>query len=220
MHAYLITGGSASTRADALESLLISWKAGAFDRIPLLRDATADSIGIEALVAWQKRLMYAPVASPVTAGIIAEANLLTPEAQNALLKTLEEPPPRVRIVLVSDSVSLLIPTVVSRVTVLYAHGARYDAAVHAEALSVLAAVLDPALSAGEAIVAVDAVVADRDRKQLKALVVQAMSAIRTRLLSDGTSATTDAKILRKLMRAYDMLDANVNVKLAMDALRF
>ena len=46
--------------------------------------------------------------------IIDEAERMEPDAQNALLKTLEEPPPRTAIVLVTTSVDRLLPTIRSR----------------------------------------------------------------------------------------------------------
>jgi DNA polymerase-3 subunit delta' len=48
------------------------------------------------------------------AGIIAGADRLTPEAANAFLKTLEEPPPQTLLLLLTDAPDTLLPTVVSR----------------------------------------------------------------------------------------------------------
>jgi DNA polymerase-3 subunit delta' len=46
--------------------------------------------------------------------IVTSAHRLNPDAQNALLKTLEEPPPRTCLVLCADDASPLLPTVKSR----------------------------------------------------------------------------------------------------------
>lgn len=48
------------------------------------------------------------------AGVILFADRLSPGAQNALLKTLEEPPPRSLLLLVTDSPAALLPTTRSR----------------------------------------------------------------------------------------------------------
>jgi DNA polymerase-3 subunit delta' len=53
--------------------------------------------------------------------VIDEAELLEPIAQNAMLKTLEEPPPRTFIVLVTSRPERLLPTIRSR-----CHQARFD----------------------------------------------------------------------------------------------
>lgn len=50
--------------------------------------------------------------------LIEPAESLTTESSNALLKTLEEPPPQTVIVLISHMPALLLPTVISRCTVL------------------------------------------------------------------------------------------------------
>ena len=52
-------------------------------------------------------------------GIIKDAQLLSPEAQSALLKTLEEPQEKVIIILLATSDDSLLPTILSRVQKLY-----------------------------------------------------------------------------------------------------
>lgn len=51
--------------------------------------------------------------------ILADFAKATPEAANALLKTMEEPPPQVILILTATDVVALLPTVVSRCRVLY-----------------------------------------------------------------------------------------------------
>ncbi len=50
--------------------------------------------------------------------IINEAEKMSVQAQNALLKTLEEPPEYVVILLLTSNISMLLPTIISRSTVL------------------------------------------------------------------------------------------------------
>src|SRR5207249_1485502 len=47
------------------------------------------------------------------------AHLMTVEAQNALLKLIEEPPPRTRFLLVAERLEALVPTVRSRLAAIY-----------------------------------------------------------------------------------------------------
>ncbi len=72
------------------------------------------SIGIEAIRAAKDFLMQTPIASSRRALIIDNAELLTLEAQNALLKTAEEPPPHGLVILVTSEPQFLWPTLVSR----------------------------------------------------------------------------------------------------------
>ncbi len=75
---------------------------------------TKSSIGIadiQSLVAWN---MQKPFQGEHKLGVIYEAERLTPEAQNSLLKTLEEPAPGTLICLVTHNRSSLLPTILSR----------------------------------------------------------------------------------------------------------
>lgn len=72
------------------------------------------SIGIEEVRNIQSFLSNKPFQSQHNTVIILQAHLLTIPAQNALLKTLEEPPGNAQIYLVTSQSDLLLPTVLSR----------------------------------------------------------------------------------------------------------
>ena len=55
-----------------------------------------------------------PYCSPHKIYIIADADLMTPQAQNALLKTIEEPPEYAVILLLTSNADSLLPTIRSR----------------------------------------------------------------------------------------------------------
>ncbi|MCQ2539070.1 MAG: DNA polymerase III subunit delta' [Acetatifactor sp.] len=59
-----------------------------------------------------------PYSSPYKVYIVNEAEKMTPQAQNALLKTLEEPPEYAVILLLTSNVNSLLPTILSRCVVL------------------------------------------------------------------------------------------------------
>ena len=73
------------------------------------------SIGIEEVRQIQHFLSRKPIQSESNTVIVHQAHLLTVPAQNALLKTLEEPPGNSLIYLVTDFPDQLLPTVLSRV---------------------------------------------------------------------------------------------------------
>jgi len=72
------------------------------------------SIGIETVKLIQKKLYFKPVKSANKIIVIEDAHLLTPEAQNALLKVLEEPPANTYIFLGTETKEALLPTILSR----------------------------------------------------------------------------------------------------------
>jgi len=59
-------------------------------------------------------LALLPLEGRFRVAIVEQAHRLNPDAQNALLKTLEEPPARVCLVLAADDAAALLPTVMSR----------------------------------------------------------------------------------------------------------
>lgn len=62
----------------------------------------------------RETVRFAPAAARYKVYIIDEVHMLTPEASNALLKTLEEPPPRIVFVLATTEPHKLLPTILSR----------------------------------------------------------------------------------------------------------
>jgi DNA polymerase-3 subunit gamma/tau len=60
------------------------------------------------------RVAYAPVSGRHKVYILDEAHMLSPQAWNAFLKTLEEPPPRTIFVLATTEAQKVLPTVVDR----------------------------------------------------------------------------------------------------------
>jgi len=76
------------------------------------------TIKVEAVRELQRSLSLAPYQASYRVALLLRFQDATPSAQNALLKTLEEAPPRVILLLTSDSPDVLLPTIVSRCEVL------------------------------------------------------------------------------------------------------
>jgi DNA polymerase-3 subunit gamma/tau len=74
----------------------------------------ASNRGIEEIRELRDRIRLAPAEGRYKVYIIDEAHMLTPEAANALLKTLEEPPAHAILVLVTTEPHRLPPTILSR----------------------------------------------------------------------------------------------------------
>jgi len=60
------------------------------------------------------KLYLKPYSAPFKVAIIDQAHLMNSEAQNCLLKTLEEPRGKTILILIAESSELLLPTIVSR----------------------------------------------------------------------------------------------------------
>lgn len=72
------------------------------------------TLKIDSIRAIQLEISRAPIESPWRVFIVEDAATMQPAAANAFLKTLEEPPARAVIILISDSDRALLPTIVSR----------------------------------------------------------------------------------------------------------
>ena len=121
MHSYLITGGSYENRKTKESDLCLLWNVQPCDIFQIRIEEGKQSIGIENVRLLTHTLSLSPRLSSVVAGIIDQAEKLTPEAQNALLKTLEEPPPKARIIIETENDSVLLPTIVSRCQIIPVH---------------------------------------------------------------------------------------------------
>lgn len=73
-----------------------------------------NSLGISQIRSLQKQLQLKPYQAPNKAALITQAEKLTIAAQNALLKTLEEPPAQTLIILLAAQKEALLPTIISR----------------------------------------------------------------------------------------------------------
>ena len=77
-----------------------------------------NNIKIEQIRDIQKRIQEKPIISEKKVYIIDNADLMTTEAQNCLLKTLEEPPEFAVIVLIGSNSNTFLPTIKSRCTIM------------------------------------------------------------------------------------------------------
>ena len=74
----------------------------------------ASNTGVDDIRALREKVNYAPAQAEYKVYIIDEVHMLSTNAANALLKTLEEPPPRVIFVLATTEAHKMLPTTVSR----------------------------------------------------------------------------------------------------------
>lgn len=81
-------------------------------------ESSKSSIGIKEIREIQKNILLKPMQGSKKAIIISDAHLLTVEAQNALLKLLEEPPLDTLILLIVSGKDILLPTIISRCKVI------------------------------------------------------------------------------------------------------
>ncbi len=77
-------------------------------------DEPGSSLKIDQIRQLQKEMALAPFEGRSRVYVLCDFQQATVEAANCLLKTLEEPPPKVVLILTATQVGLLMPTIVSR----------------------------------------------------------------------------------------------------------
>jgi len=116
MQSFLITGSDEKGRLLEVEKF-IGKKLSSLENNPdfiMLQMGEGSSVGIAEVRLLQERLSLKPFQEKEKIALIKEAQNLTIEAQNALLKTLEEPNATTLIILTAPDASWLCPTIVSR----------------------------------------------------------------------------------------------------------
>ncbi len=102
--------------ADSCDSCLTCRKIDHLNHpdVELIGIEDGNSIKIDQIRELQRNLSYKPYESEWKVFIIEQAELMTDQAANSLLKTLEEPPEYGIIILLAEEINRLLPTVVSR----------------------------------------------------------------------------------------------------------
>ncbi len=110
-HAYLFCGGRGTGKTSVAR--IVAREIGCNPEDIIEIDA-ASNRGIDEIRELREAVRTAPFSSPYKIYIIDEAHMLTKEASNALLKTLEEPPSHVIFILATTDPEKLPATIVSR----------------------------------------------------------------------------------------------------------
>lgn len=124
-HSYLFLGSEGIGKSAVARAFASYLEFGGKEPAIILSDSFVielgenHSIGIDAIREIKNFLWQTPNRSEYRTVIINESESLTGEAQNALLKITEEPPPAALIILVAKDAESLQPTLVSRLARIY-----------------------------------------------------------------------------------------------------
>jgi len=117
MVSYIIESKDFALGQKEIERLCTEKHISPMDQLSISLDTnekSTQSIGIQEIKKLKLKVFLKPMQSQEKAVIIQDAETLTTEAQNALLKIIEEPPAATYIYLVTKDVRALLPTILSR----------------------------------------------------------------------------------------------------------
>ncbi len=216
----LIVGGDEEGRAAKAEEI-IGKKLSLLSQNPdfLLVSAEGD-MGIEAVKNLQRFLVLKPFGAGQKIVFVKEAQNLTREAQNSLLKTLEEPPNRSLIILTAPDPALLLTTIVSRCTLIELP-LKPQISLSVEENREMDNLLAKLLSAtvGERFIILEGLGLYQDREKSLTWLNQLTVVVRQKLFDtpqNQVSGPNWLSLLKAIGRAKKCLQANTNVRLTME----
>lgn len=217
MHAFLYIGATQQAREEAIQKWLKGQRISPVDWVKLL--PSGEHIAIDDVRQFAARLILAPLSSSHTAGIINEAHLLTPEAQQALLKLLEEPPSHALLVWETANAEMLLPTIVSRCQIIrLSSGAAEPTPSGQNDMTIKKFFSDRPSDIFEAVEELGS-----DRSHAKAWVNDRIEALRASILSSCLTTSESpnelfkkVRLLRRLLGAQRRLMVNCQPKLTLD----
>jgi len=223
MQSYLIIGGSVEERKKQALKISREHQISGFDFINLKKEGIK-SIGIEQIRGLQHQLNLKPYSSKGKLAFLSEAEKLTQQAQNAMLKLLEEPPVNTFIVLSAPNPDLLLPTIISRCQIISLNNKplKINQSIINDQLSIINSILKSGV--GERIKTAGEIVKSKDQARDQAiefcqnqLILWREKALKS--LTD-TNSQHRAKIIRQIQKTIIMLNANTNPKLCLESLLF
>jgi len=179
--------------------------------------AGARSFHIDAIRTIRQQAIVLPNEAEHKVFVLHNAHTMTTEAQNALLKLLEEPPDYVCLILTAPARKLLLQTVISRVATV-SLGAAAEEALDPEREALLqqhtAAITQAMLQSGRPYAMLEATAPlEGDRDLLRELLPCLRRALYARLIEDITLAPRALQWIDDLRRLEDALGRNANLNL-------
>lgn len=171
----------------------------------LIMNGEGEGLPIEAVREMKSNLVYRPLQEKTRLVVLCNLETASIPAQNALLKTLEEPPEYLNVILVTNSLNKILPTIQSRCQVVQLEAETAD-------LSQLQPLIKQ-LEQGSVSNKIELAEKYKDREEGIALVDQLIHYY-------SQSATGDQRLrnLNQLLKAKDYLQHNTNPQLTMENL--
>jgi len=212
LHSILITK---ATKKDRLESVKIHSKSDLKPNPDLLILKPDPSIGIKDIRLLENFLSKKPYKNDKKIALISKAHQLTLPAQNALLKTLEEPPANSQIFLTTPNQHQLLPTIISRCHIIDLQAPlKLTQQQLKEQQTIFQTITKNPLGENINLASFYA----KSKSEALEFCQNQILYLRKNLLNKPTPAT--ALLIKKLLKTQKYLQSNVNPKLCLESLFF
>lgn len=223
MVSFIISSNHLSIQQEEVSKLLSEFRIQTIDVTQIKReedektDKMKQSLGIGDIKRIQKKVFLKPMQSKYKAVIINEAELLTTEAQNALLKMLEEPPSHTIIVLLTANLESLLPTIHSRCKIILPQVAAENMSV--ENSEVQRKQLQQVLEGGVGESLNHAEVLAKKKDEAIIWIEKSILILREEMLKQSETQTNYPALIRKLQQTHTNLKkTNANPRLQLETL--
>lgn len=219
MQSIIIIGGTQEERKTKAQEMAKSeYRISDFDTIYITGET---SIGINEVRQLEHSLNLKPYNSSFKAAIIHPGEILTIEAQNALLKTLEEAAESSIIILTAPQGEMLLPTVVSRCQIIKLP-ARLEIEMDEKSLTTYCLLLTTILKAGVGERLKIAGQMGKEREEIKDWLKKMIYFLREILIKNrpeiSLTKTQIIKIIKNLEKTKNLVEQNINSRLALEVL--
>ncbi len=217
MTSFIVSSVDRKKRSDYVQDFLQNEKIDKFDvtYIGIESSKNQNSIGIDEIKNLQIKIFLKPIKSPKKAIIIEDGDSLTVEAQNALLKVLEEPPSHTIIILNVENIENLLPTIISRCQIVTLSTVNLKLSEDEKReLEELIKCLS-AISAGEMLKKAESMSKDKDKAI--DMVGKLILLLREKMLQKSEKADPEVKQIKSFQELYILLKTtNVNPRFAIE----
>lgn len=174
-------------------------------------ESETSSIGIDDIKILLSSLQYKPLSHEKQFGIIINAYLLTTEAQNVLLKSLEEPSKNTEFIIATRSVTDVLPTIRSRCTIHYISAEESKGKIPEECESFIQ------MKPHERFLFTrEYCKTHKKKEEIEQFIVGLIEIYRTRLQEDRNLSKNNGENLKLLNTAYSYWQSNVNKQLLLE----
>ena len=201
-----------------LKKGILSLKKIAYDPdFCLIKKEDKGHIKIEQVKKLQKQLLFTPFNKKHQFGIIQEAHLMTVEAQNALLKTLEECNENTILILTTNSESAVLQTILSRCTRVYPDEKKLEEG-HKELSNNIETFLTKPIY--EQINEIEKITKEHREEEFLNDLIEYYRERNKRKIIQNKNTQEETKIIEMISEAKHRISKNVNTKMALEYICF